>query len=110
MGSRSRTSILGTGHLKISSSLILFQPNVKDLGVVLDSGLTMCDHISSVCRSAYLELRGIGSIRPFLAVETADELARSRILSRIDWCNSRLTGIASEQTTRLRKIQNHLPD
>ena len=110
MGSWSWTGVLGTEHLEIGSSLISFQPNVKDLGVVLESGLTMCDRISSVCCSAYTELRRIVSIRPFLAVETADELARSRILSRIDWCNSRLTGIASEQTIRLRKIQNHLPD
>ena len=97
MGSRSRTSILGTGHLKISSSLILFQPNVKDLGVVLDPVLTMCDHISSVCLSAYLELRGIGSIRPFLNVQQAAGLALSRILSKIDYCNSLLAGITSEQ-------------
>ena len=50
VGSRSRTSVSGTGHLEIGNSLISFQPNVKDLGVVLDSGLTMCNHISSVCR------------------------------------------------------------
>ena len=48
VGSRLRTSVSGTGHLEIGSSLISFQPNVKDLGVVLDSGLTICDHISSV--------------------------------------------------------------
>ena len=76
--------------------MISIQPNVKDLGVVLDPGLTMCDHISSVCRSAFLELRRIGSIRPFLAVETADELAHSCILSRIDYCNSLLAGIPSD--------------
>ena len=84
VGSRLRTTVSGTGHLEIGSSLISFQPNVKDLGVVLDSGLTMCGHISSVCHSAYLELRGISSIHPFLPVEEAVELARSRILSRFD--------------------------
>ena len=78
-GSRSRTCVSGTGHLEIGSSLISFQPNVKDLGVVLDSSLTLCDHISSVCRSAYLELRSIGSIRLFLTVEAAAEFARPRI-------------------------------
>ena len=67
----------GTGHLEIGCSLISFQPSVKDLGVVLDSGLAMRDHISSVCRRTYLELRRIGSIRPFLSVQAA---ARSRIV------------------------------
>ena len=50
------------------------------------------------CRSAYLELRRIGSVRPFLTVEVAAELACSRILSRIDYYNTLLAGISSEQT------------
>ena len=62
VGSQSLTSVSGTGHLEIGSCLISFQLNVKDLGVFLNSGLTVCDHISSVCHSAYLELRGISSI------------------------------------------------
>ena len=107
VGSRSRTSVSGPGHLEVGSSLSSFQPNVKDLGVVLDSGLTICDHISSICRSAYPEHRRIGSIRPFLTVEAASELACSRILSRIDNCNSLLAGITSEQIARLQKMQNH---
>ena len=63
----------------------------------------MCDRISSVCRSAYLELRRIGSVYPFLTVKAAAELARSRILSRIDYCSSLLAGITSEQIARPQK-------
>ena len=70
----------------------------------------MCDRISSVCRSAYLELRRIGSIRPFLTVEAAAELARSRILSRSNYCSSLLAGITSEQLVRLQKYKTTLPD
>ena len=86
------------------------QPNVKDLGIVLDSGLTMCGCVSSVCHSAYLKLRRIGSIRPFLTVEAAVELARSHILSRIDYCSSLVAGITSEQLARLQKYKTTLPD
>ena len=106
VGCRSRTSVLGTGHVEIGSSLISFHPNVKHLGVVLDSGLTMCDRINSVCRSAYLERCRIGSIRPFLTVEAAAELARSRIFSRLDYCNTLLSGITREQIARLQRTQN----
>ena len=94
---RSRTSVSGIGHLEIGSSLISFQSSVEDLGVVLNSGLTMCDRINSVCRSAYLERCRIGFIRPFLTVEAAAELARSRIFSRLDYCNTLLSGITREQ-------------
>ena len=41
VGSRSRTSVSGTGLIEISSSLVSFQPSVKDLEGVLDSGLTI---------------------------------------------------------------------
>ena len=68
VGSQSLTSVSGTGHLEIGSCLISFQLNVKDLGVFLNSGLTVCDHISSVCHSAYLKLCRIGSIHPFCGV------------------------------------------
>ena len=61
----------------------LFQPNVKDQGVVLNSGLTMYDHISSVCCSAHLELCRVGSICPFLTIEATAELAHSCNLSRL---------------------------
>ena len=58
VGSRLRINVSGTVHLEIDSSLISFQPNVKDLGVILEPGLTMCHRISSVFGSAYLELTG----------------------------------------------------
>ena len=61
-----------------------------------------------LCLSLSLpKLRRIGSIRPFLTVEAADEIAGLRILSRIDHCNSLLAGITSEPIARLQKIQNH---
>ena len=61
-----------------------------------------------LCLSLSLpKLRRIGSFRPFLAVEVAAELACSRILSGIDYCNSLLAGITSEQIARLQKMQNH---
>ena len=41
----------------------------------------MCDQISSVFRSAYLELHRIGSVHPFRIVEAAAEVARSCIYS-----------------------------
>ena len=66
VGTSCRTSVFYNEHLEIDGSPIPFLPNVKSLGAVLDSSLTMPDHISSVCPSAYPELRRISAIRPFL--------------------------------------------
>ena len=107
VGTSCRTSVFYNEHLEIGGSSIPFQPKVKSLGAVLDSSLTMSDHISSVCRSAYLELRRISAIRPFLTTSVAATLFCSRVLSRIDYCYSLLAGITSDQIVRLQRIQNN---
>ena len=107
VGTRSRTGVCYSEHLNIGGSPIPFQPKVKSLGVVLDSSLTMSHHISSVCRSAYLELRRISAIRPFLTTSATATLVCSRVLSRIDYCNSLLAGITSDQIARLQRILNN---
>ena len=106
-GTRSRTSVCYSEHLNIGGCPIPFQPKVESLGVVLDSSLTMSHHISSVCRSAYLELRRISAIRPFLTTSSTATLVCSRLISRIDYCSSLLAGISSGQIARLQRILNN---
>ncbi|XP_067685301.1 uncharacterized protein [Haliotis asinina] len=48
----------------------------------------------------------VDSFRPTLATETTATLARSLILSRLDYYNSLLVGISGDQLNRLQKIQN----
>ena len=93
-------------HLEIGGSPIPFQHKVKSLEAVLNSNLTTSHHISSVCRSAYLELRRISVIRPFLTTSATATLVCSRVLSRTDYCNSLLAGIISDQMARLQRMQN----
>ena len=95
---------LFTRHLEIGSSFVSFQLSVNDLGVVIHSRLTMCDHISSVCRSAYPERRIGSNSFPY---RRGSCWSCWRILSRIVFCKSLLAGITSEQIARLQKIQNH---
>ena len=95
---------LFTRHLEIGSSFVSFQLSVNDLGVVIHSRLTMCDHISSVCRSAYPERRIGSNSFPY---RRGSCWSCWRILSRIVFCKSLQAGITSEQIARLQKIQNH---
>ena len=67
----------------------------------------MSHHISSVCRSANLELRRISAIRSFLTTNATATLVCSRVLSRIDYCKSLLAGITSDQMAGLQRIQNN---
>ena len=70
--------------LKISSSF-------RNLGVTLDSTLSLHRHVMNVCRVAYLELRRINSFRNFLSVDSVKTLVCSLVFSRLDYCNSLLS-------------------
>ena len=40
--------------------------NIRDLGVQLDSTMSMAAHVNRTCRTAYVQLRGTARIRSFL--------------------------------------------
>ena len=59
--------------LSVCHNCITLSDCIKILGVTLDSKMTLTKHISETCRSAYMHIRKIRSIRKFLtdkAVET----------------------------------------
>ena len=66
----------------------------------------MDPYVSHLCRTCYFHLRAIGHIRKYITKECATILVQSLIHSRLDYCNSLLVDITSEQMTRLQKIQN----
>ena len=57
---------LATEHLpksiKIDDTAINFVPMLRDLGVTLDSSLSLNQHVMNTCKSAFLELRHIDLI------------------------------------------------
>jgi len=107
VGTASRVKQVQSNTIKILESEICFSNSVKYLGVRLDRTLSMSDHISDVCRSSFLSLRRIGSIRQYLSEKATACLVNSVVTSRLDFCNSILSGISAEQLDRLQRIQNH---
>ena len=75
------------------SSTIKIDSSANNLGVVVDSRLTMSDHVSSVFCSAYYYLRQIRPIAQSLTIDAARTLVQAFIASRLDYCNAVLHGI-----------------
>ena len=48
--------------MNINGTCIQFSPSVRNLGVTLDSTLSVHQDVMNVCRVAYLELRHINSV------------------------------------------------
>ena len=55
--------------IKIDTSIMPATDCIKILGVSLDSMMTLSKHISNTCRTLYMQIRRINSIRPNLTEE-----------------------------------------
>ena len=94
-------------HLRVGSHDISFKSHIKSLGVYVDATLSVAKHIDHISRSAYLEIRRISSVHHLLTRKATVQLMYSFVLSRLDYCNSLLIDITSDQTYRLKKNQSH---
>ena len=87
--------------ITIGQNDICFSRSARNLDVVFDDKLSMKQQVSTICQSAYLELRRISSIRHVLTVDATKTLVTSLVLSRLDYCNFLLSGIPQHLIDKL---------
>lgn len=104
---RMSSSIQLPESITIDNATVPFSGTVKNLGVTLDSHLTMHAQVLSIIRAVNFELRRIGSIRYYLSEQAALTLVSAFILSRLDYCNALLYGCPQYLLNRLQKLQNN---
>ena len=92
--------------IHIGDADVPFVSSVKNLGVTLDSNLSMSQHISNTCKASYIQIRHISSIRHLLTTQATQTLVCSLVLSRLDYCNSLLSGCPQYLLDKLQKVQN----
>ena len=80
--------------------------NVRNLGVIFDSNMSMVSHVNNVCRNAFYHLRNIGKIRQFLDQTIAEHLIHAFVTTRLDYCNSLLFGLPDCLIAKLQRVQN----
>ena len=98
---------LEISSLTLSGCVIDFSEKAKNLGVILDSSLTMEHQINQKIRIMYGELRKIGCMKSYLSDDAIKKLVVTSVISRLDSCNSLLIGIPVETINKLQKIQNN---
>ena len=84
------------------SSTVDVVDSAHDLGVVIDSRLTMSDQVTTLCRAGYYQLR---QLRPVARSLPAKTLLQAFISCRLDYCNA-LYGINDHLFRRLQSVQN----
>jgi hypothetical protein len=107
-GSHANLKKLAGQDLTLSIGPDVIQPNdaVRDLGVWLDSELTLRHHITKVATACYYHLRRLRQIRRRVGQDITARLVVALILSRLDYCNSVLAGLPGCTTSPLQRVQN----
>ena len=90
-------------HLRVGTAITEPVNEVRDLGITLDSTLTLRTHINNICRSGSLSLHELSKIRKFLSQK---DIVHAFISSKLDYCNGLLYGSPSSEIQKLQRLQN----
>ena len=74
LGTRQQLDKLSATELSLLSARVQFSTTVSDLGVLIDRQLSMADHVSSLCRSCFFQLRQLRLVRSSLTPDAAKML------------------------------------
>lgn len=106
LGSSQLLAKLDITEVFVLSSCVRVQDSARDLGVVIDSQLTLSAHVAAVCRSGYFQLRQLRPAIRSLSQDASRALVQAFISCRLDYCNSVLFGISDSLLARLQSVQN----
>ena len=90
----------------VGNETVYSSEKVKNLGVIFDNSLTMCEFINSKCSACFYYIREIAKIRKYLTLEAAKNIVQSYVISRLDFCNSILYGVNKQYIKKLQFVQN----
>ena len=103
---------LGTGHflgkrdMQAIDTILSSTDVVNNLGVYLDSELTLERQVSKLCQVCYFHLRRLRTVRRSLSKECLRTLVHAFVTSRVDHCNGLLYGSYSYLLDRLQSVLN----
>jgi len=101
LGSQQMLARLDIDEVPVLSSTIPVQQSARDLGVVIDSRLSLSEQVASVCRSGYYQLRQLHQAVCCSSMDATKTMVKAFITSRLDSCNALYYGISDELMRRL---------
>ena len=78
-----------------------------NLGFILDCHLTINEHVSTIARTYYFELRRLASIRRLMTYSAAATFVSAFVFSMVDYWNPLLFGSTREVTSHFQRIHNY---
>ena len=89
--------------LRVGTADIPFTTYVRELGFMISDNTALDKHISTVCRSAYVEIRRISSICQCLIVQATTILVCAFVLSKLEYYKYLFSGCPLYLLSRLQQ-------
>ena len=108
VGSKHNLTKLSNEDISFTIGLETVQPSnvVRDLGVWLDSELSLRHHVTKIAASCFYQLRRLRQVRRRAGHEVTTRLVLALVISKLDYCNSLLAGLPTSPLNVLQKVQN----
>jgi len=108
LGSGQQINQVDVSDILILSSSVKVVESARDLGVIIDSQLSLSSHVAALCRSGFYQLRQLRLLCRPLPAEASKTLVQAFISCRLDYCNSLLYGVTDKlmrQYSRCRMLR-----
>ena len=92
--------------ITVGSSVIDPSLSARNLGVIIDSVLSMSPHLKNLCRTATNSLRYISRLRKYLDTDATKKLVNAFVISKLDYCNALFYGLPDTSIQCLQRLQN----
>ena len=92
--------------MTIGGHRVVPKPSVRNLEVILDSGLTMQAQVAQIAKSCYHRIRNIGQIRSSITGDACKTLVHALVTARLGYANALLYGLPQTTLQRLQRVQN----
>jgi hypothetical protein len=97
---------LPTEPVRVGRDNVIPAASVRDLGIFIDSDVSMRTHVSRTVSACFGILRHLRSLRRYVTESVFQSLVASLILTKLDYGNATLAGVPAHQIHRLQAVMN----
>ena len=91
-------------NLHVGTDTVTPSDLVHDLGVLLDSELTLRQHINKIAGVCFFHLGRLKKVRSTLGSSVTCRLVTAFVMSRLDYCNALLAGFPQSIIALLQRV------
>ena len=93
--------------MKVGSYNVETKADVENLGVKMDTTMSMEKQINNITSTCYYHLRKISKVRKYLTVDATRSLVNAYVVSRMDYGNSLLVELPAYLIKKIQRVQNY---